>query len=285
MKYLYVLTLFLGLYANGQQIGMDIIQDADSDKYGLNINGKSIIPEKYDSLAVERNFVVGLTHKSWDIYTLQGKLLKSGVKAFYPYLSKMLQILDAHHNVYFIDDNGNTIIPTKNATNISFPNDELGNSTYVSYKITRKRRIEEDILSYSRDSSYSYHFKIDPPEGAIFRRLMNNKRKISFERGWPKGGRWGELDSDFVLVKGNGKHGLWSLNTREYVLPLEYDGIKHFISYLYLKKNGLMTFYPNIGKKPKYKKLTPYQDFFARFETPDDKKGWVDRKGKEYFDQ
>lgn len=285
MRHLYILFLSISLYAYGQQAGMDIIQSSGSGKFGLKMNGKPIIPEKYDSLVMDRDFAAGLTHKSWDIYTLQGKLLKSEVKVFYPYSPKVLQILDAHHNVYFIDDNGNTIIPPKRIAKPFPPNDELGNNTYVSYKMTWKRLIEEDILSYSRDSSYSHHFKISSPEGTIFRRLMNNKRKIEFERGWPKGSIWGELNPDFVLVKGNKKQGLWSLLERKYILPLEYDEITYFTSYLHLKKNGLVTFYPNIGKEPKYKKLAPYQDFFARFETPEGRKGWVDRKGREYFDQ
>ncbi|AZA66952.1 hypothetical protein EG345_21365 [Chryseobacterium carnipullorum] len=88
-----------------------------------------------------------------------------------------------------------------------------------------------------------------------------------------------------VLVEKNKKVGLWNLKTKKFDLPTVYDDIQVFNQNLLLKRNDLYTSFPNIGKKTKYKKLEPYIEYFARFETPDGKKGWVDRKGKEYFDQ
>lgn len=88
-----------------------------------------------------------------------------------------------------------------------------------------------------------------------------------------------------MILKEDKKYGVWSLLEEKYILSLEFDKIQNFTSYLSLEKNGLSTFYPNIGTEPKYQKLEPYIEYFARFETPNGKKGWVDRKGKEYFDQ
>lgn len=284
MRFLFVFLLFCSAcYA--QQSKMEIIQNTETSQYGLQINDKNVIPEKYDSLVIKGNFIAGLIHKSWNVFDLHGKLIKSGVKSHYLYSSNAMQILDAFSKVYFIDSHGQAIKPKKRIHLPLPPNDELGNSTYVSYTIIGKKIIQNDHKVFTPDSLYSLYFKQRPPERASFYKLINNKKKIEFERGWYTGDIWGHLDPDFVIVKGNHQYGLWSLLEQVYILPLEFDKIRNFTSYLYLKKGNLATFYPNIGKVPKYKKLTQYQEFFARFETPDGKKGWVDRKGKEYFDQ
>ena len=49
------------------------------------------------------------------------------------------------------------------------------------------------------------------------------------------------------------------------------------------KENNLYGYY-KIHSKARFKKLEAFQGFFARFELPNGKKGWLDRNGKEYLD-
>lgn len=93
------------------------------------------------------------------------------------------------------------------------------------------------------------------------------------------------LKTNYIVSKIKGHYGVWDFRDEKIILPYDYQKITPFRSYLLLEKNGLATFYPNIGTEPNYKKLEPYIGYFARFETIDGKKGWVDRKGKEYFDE
>jgi len=285
MKILSLFTILFSLYLYSQESKIDIHQSLDSKKYNLSIDGKSIAIEKYDSLQVEGNFITGKIGTSWDVYNLTGKMIKSSLKSYYPYSSNTLQIIDSFNKMYFIDESGRAITPKKRIHAPLRPNDELGNSTYVSYIIINDHLIKE-VSKYDKvDTTYSLKFDKIPPQKAIFEKFVNNKKEISFERGWYTGDIWGKLDPDFVLLKENKKYGVWSLLEEKYIISLEFDKIQNFTSYLSLEKNGLSTFYPNIGTEPKYQKLEPYIEYFARFETPDGKKGWVDRKGKEYFDQ
>ncbi|AZA47630.1 hypothetical protein EG346_05255 [Chryseobacterium carnipullorum] len=93
------------------------------------------------------------------------------------------------------------------------------------------------------------------------------------------------LKYSYVIAEVENKYGVWDFKDKKAILPFEYDKIISYQKYLLLEKNGLVTFYPNVGTEPKYKNLESYIGAFTRFETPDGRKGWIDRKGKEYFDQ
>lgn len=285
MRILSLFTIFFSFYLYSQQPKVEIDQGINSKKYSLRVNGKSIAIEKYDSLQVEGSFITGKTGTFWDIYNLSGKIIKPNIKSYYPYSSNTLQIIDDINKMYFINEIGEKTIPKARIQNPLRSNDELGNNTHTSYKIINDHLIKEVSTYDKTDTTYSLKFDKMSPEKTVFQKLMNNKKDISFERGWYVGDLWGNLDPDFVILKGDKKYGVWSLLNEKYILPLEFDKIQNFTSYLYLEKNGLSTFYPNIGTEPKYKKLEPYTGAFARFENPDGKKGWIDRRGKEYFDQ
>lgn len=92
------------------------------------------------------------------------------------------------------------------------------------------------------------------------------------------------LKVSYVISKLANKYGIWDFKNEKIIIPFEYDKIVSHQNYVYLEKNNLSTFYPNIGLTPKYKKLEPYNGAFARFETIDGRKGWIDRDNKEFFD-
>lgn len=111
--------------------------------------------------------------------------------------------------------------------------------------------------------------------------LMNGLRHYSLDDD----SGYDTLNDYFVVVEKRGKYGVWDFQRKKKILPFIYDKVDPNATYIYLEKKGLATFYPNIGAKPKYKKLEHYIEYFARFETIDGKKGWVDRNGKEYYDK
>lgn len=120
--------------------------------------------------------------------------------------------------------------------------------------------------------------------------LINNKKKLLEESEWEDSGGIlytvpdYYLSTSYIILKKNGKYGVWNFMDEKQTLPYKYAKITSYYNYILLEKKGLKTFYPNIGKTPKYKNIEPYIANFARFEYPNGKKGWVDRSGKEYFD-
>jgi hypothetical protein len=68
-----------------------------------------------------------------------------------------------------------------------------------------------------------------------------------------------------------------------HIRDMEETQMVDYEHYMIFKKNGLYGYYPQMTAS-KYKTLTPFRDYFARFSTPDGKMGWLDVHGNEYFD-
>lgn len=261
----------------------------NDNKYGVSLDNKQIIPINYDSIRIVNEFILSFKQNKTNVYNLKGEKLKDNIKSYYYFSKEALQIIELSSKMVFINPANETIsskiIKKINKKPISFTsNDEVGNNRITKYIIVGKKKVLKESIHYLKDSVRNSIKNILAPSNSTYVNLINNKDKIEFERGWYNL-RYGAVNPDYIIVKSNDKFGIWDLEEEKYILPVEYNIIKSYESYIYIQKDGLATFYPNIGKKPKYKKLEPYTGYFARFETPDGKKGWVDRKGKEYFDE
>ena len=64
--------------------------------------------------------------------------------------------------------------------------------------------------------------------------------------------------------------------------PITYDNISNIDNLLLLQKDGLVGYYG--VSDVKYKSLKPFDLYLARFELPNGDKGYIDIKGREYFD-
>lgn len=97
--------------------------------------------------------------------------------------------------------------------------------------------------------------------------------------------------SPYTLIYKKGKkYGILGKLKREkkgYILDkfdktVLYDNIYNLDDILVLKQNRLLGFYKTTDIK--YKSLEPFDRYLARFELPNGRKGYVDIKGKEYYD-
>lgn len=226
-----------------------------------------------DSIKIENNFIISLKEGKYCLHNLRGKNIKCNLKKVFVISSNLLQLLDENNSMFYIDSLGvktedqHENDMTKFFHNLAYQIDDKNRKIF--FKVGKKDTLE-DVQNT---------FFLPKKLKAVV--LMNNNNldyiiKNSFYKNLPQ---------EWVVTRKNKKFGIWNFEKKELILPISYSNIIPYKSYLYLEKNNLVTFYPNIGTKPKYKQLTPYMDYFARFETTDGKKGWVDRKGKEYFDE
>lgn len=260
----------------------------DDNKYGISLDNKQVIPTDYDSIRIIKEFILLFQQSKTNVCNLKGEKLRDNIKSYYYFSKETMQIIESSGKMVFINPKNENIssriIKAINKNPFSFiPNDELGNNRITKYTIVGKKKVVKESIHYLKDSFINSIKNILAPYNSTYVNLINNKAKIEFERGWYNL-RYGAVNPDYIIVKSNDKFGIWDLEEEKYILPVEYNVLKSYESYIYVQKNGLATFYPNLGTKPRYKKLKPYIEYFARFETIEGKKGWVDRKGKEYFD-
>lgn len=259
------------------------------NKYGISLDNKQIIPIDYDSIRIVNEFILSFKQNKTNIYNLKGEKLRDNIKSYYYFSKEIMQIIESSSKMVFINLKNENISSTRikeinKKPLLSTPNDELGNNRITKYIIVGKKKVLKESIHYLKDSVRNSIKNILAPSNSTYVNLINNRDRIEFERDWYNL-RYGAVNPDYIIVKSNDKFGIWDLEEEKYILPVEYNRIKSYESYIYIQKDGLATFYPNIGKKPKYKRLEPYIGNFARFEISDGKKGWVDRKGKEYFDK
>lgn len=151
-------------------------------------------------------------------------------------------------------------------------------------KIFKEEKYLEEI-SYYLLSDFTTQL-IQLPKGVKKVKFINNSHsEISAEDYWYYIGFYKPLKPSYIIAKKSGKFGVWDIEENKSIIPFHYKNIDPKNStHLLLEKNGLSTYYPNIGSTPKYKYLSNYNEYYARFEYPNGAKGWVNRKGIEYYD-
>lgn len=288
-----ILFLFIIAYCNGQIIPEKY---EEKGKYGIKYHDKIVLPAVYDSI-ISNPLIITIKGNQKNIYDNKMNLLHENLNILTFVLLdeyEKLQIITKNGKLFSYDDNG--LI-----SNLSklYPNETLKlntNSNRIgieNYTICKKDIIM--VNSYENYHQFDLHYK---KQGKHIR-FLNNQKKLEIENLFSRKivqDTIGELlfsekkyfeplKVNYIVNKINGKYGVWDFQNEKIILSYEYQKILPFHNYLLLKRENLYTFYPNIGIEPKYKKLEPYIGYFARFETVDGRKGWVDRKGKEYFDE
>ncbi len=193
-----------------------------------------------------------------------------------------------------------TILKTTIICSPKFTKDSVKLEDSFSYIKTRPSEEDEDFIKKvfknkkkytSEISEYYFNNEIDryysdyiklPENYKKIRFINNSTKRIHFE--YNSLFSTYHLNTNYIVAKKSNKYGVWDIEKNKIIIPFNYKEIVIKESWFVLKQNKLYTFYPNIGLKPKYTCLEDYIVQFAKFKYPNGKKGWVDRKGKEYFD-
>ncbi|WP_300674607.1 hypothetical protein [Soonwooa sp.] len=258
-------------------------------KLGIKNEGRKFVLPECDSLIISHDFAAVFANTKKSIYNIdKGILLKDDVKSFYKYSENYLQIIDLQNQMHFIDING------KLSKEPAVKRWAMGNDTeslYTKYTIGKHivnaTTTESPTPSYLKKRDAIDRFRsVDYQLPKSFSKVVfvNNKKELIEEDYWYYVGFFTPLEPYFIIAKSKGKFGLWNLREEKNILPFQYNLIVPKSTHLYLYRRKLVTCYPYIGTVPKYKSLDPYIENLARFEYPNGKKGWVDRKGIEYYD-
>ena len=222
-----------------------------------------------------KNKILKIAHKSYNLNRYKEPLnleeLYNSNHMLY-LLQKDILIFDKSKKVLNKDDIEN-IVREKNFEELFFLKKVFKDEKYI-------KKISYYLLSDFTNSI------INLPKGFKKVRFVNNSTsEISAEDYWYYIGFYKSLKNSYIIAKKSGKFGVWDLEEEKCIISFDYKNIEPKKgTHLLLKKNDLTTYYPNIGLLPKYKYLSDYIEYYARFEYPNGKKGWVDRKGIEYFD-
>ena len=295
MKIIFSFIIFLSFSVYYCQNVPEIFEE--DSKFGIKYQGKMILPAVYDRITTYP-LIIATKGKERTIYDYKMAVLFNNADIIrYVFLddSEMLQILTRDHKLFSYDEDGLITDPLQ-----LDPNETISNKSSHFENRIDEYLIKGKNIQAVNDAGYRY-YNYDYKKYGKKAKFLNNKEKMEIENLYKRGGQGSRdtllhivfteevyfepLKVNYIVSKVKGKYGVWDFINEKIVLPYDYQKITPFHNYLLIKRKNLFTFYPNIGTEPKYKKLEPYIGYFARFETVDGKKGWVDRKGKEYFDE
>ncbi|MGK6342365.1 hypothetical protein ACMGDK_09010 [Chryseobacterium sp. DT-3] len=299
MKLIIFLLIFLINFFGAQEFPTKF---EENGKFGLKAQNNILLPAIYNHISTH---ILIITHKSDEINIYDQKL---------SILYKDQELLTYHYSenpdiLQIILKNGTLLTYTQNGLLNDYSQLALQKESDKSYKENASNGFQIYTIEKNKIQEKSYHIFVEPEDELLDikyliygqdPKFLNNKKSLEIEYTLKRKSKLNEkiieygyseemlftpLKISYIISKIKNKYGIWDFKDQKIILPFEYSEIISYQKYLLLKKNRLVTFYPNIGSEPKYKKLEPYVGNFARFETPEGKKGWVDIKGKEYFDQ
>lgn len=267
----------------------------DNAKFGIKYHEKIILPAIYNDIITYPLFIV-IKGNERTIYDNKMSLLyKNSEILTYVFLDEYekIQVLTKNGKLFSYNNDGLItdilkLNPDETINNVNKDDSQFG---YHRYSIKNRKIYENHRGVYFNEN---FNFKVFGTKT----KFLNNKKKMEIEYLYRRGVLqdtitrvifdeeiyFKPLKTNYIVSKMKGKYGVWDFVNQKIILSYDYEKIIPYHNYLMIKKNKLYTFYPNIGTKPKYKKLEPYIGYFARFELPNGKKGWIDRKGKEFFD-
>lgn len=292
----FFLFLSFSMFCYGQNLPEKF---EDKTKYGVKYHEKIILPAIYDEM-ITYPLIIAIKGKELTIYDNKMSLLHNNSDILtYAYLDEheKIQVLTKNGKLFSYDDNG--LITDILKLN---PNETIDNKD-IRFENGCKRYFIENKKIHLENLENNYlKFDVEYKKYGKSVKFLNNMKKMEIEYLYSYNRNQQQdsivddiafdeeiyfepLKTNYIVSKVKGKYGVWDFVNEKIILSYDYEKIIPYHNYLMIKQNKLHTFYPNIGTEPKYKKLEPYIGYFARFETIEGKKGWVDRKGKEYFDK
>jgi len=292
----FFLFFFFSFFCYGQNFPEKF---EDNGKFGIKFLGKIILSAIYNDIITYPLLIV-IKGNERTIYDNKMSLLyKNSEILTYVFLDEYekIQVLTKNGKLFSYNNDGLItdflkLNPTETINNKNNSFENGCNRYFIKNKKIHLQNLKNGYLDY--DIEYKKYGKsvkfLNNMKKMEIEYLYSYKRKqqqdsIIDDIAFDEEIYFKPLKTNYIVSKIKGKYGVWDFVNEKIILSYDYEKIVPYHNYLMIKKNKLYTFYPNIGTKAKYKKLEPYIGYFARFEAIDDKKGWVDRKGKEYFDE
>jgi len=228
-----------------------------------NFRGEDVLQQKYDSIVLE-DFIIGYKPHSIDVYNQTFQQLKL------PKLQAVYWGRDNRYNLEVIQNNTLKRIPLSGDTSepyvITNPTPPYMPTSIPDWKHTIQERKNTYVLH-----TFLYDTIKIPKEHLKDIFFLKNKRRTLAAVHAPY----------FVTRHENGLFSMWNLKEPQHVQLQNVTYIEYVGDRIRFLENNLYGFY-GIHLKGRYKKLDQFQRFFAPFELPDGRKGWLDRNGKEY---
>jgi hypothetical protein len=252
---------------------------------------KDVMPQqKFDTLYFEKGFVVGKSEGYYKLFNARLDEIAAGkkVKAYY-FLDTYIQTIVNNSYLWF-NDNGKHHKEGKPKMRYYTG---CGQVAYVNRGINKVGSdcflIEKSHSTWKQDTTTNIYPLFTALEYDDVCFLDGNKSYdyISDFRPWASI----KLDYNLLITKKGAHFGLvkMELDTAksrvEAILPIEYDSIAltGYNSPLKVKKGKLYGYYP-LNASVRYKYLSNFNHYFARFTLPNGKRGWLSIDGKETFD-
>ncbi|RZJ51730.1 MAG: hypothetical protein EOO44_13965 [Flavobacterium sp.] len=301
MKNKLIITLFASILTTMGLKAQNLPEKFEENgKYGLRINGKIVVPAIYDNVST-LFLVIAKKSNGFDLYNNNLILLDQNIKAYQYFIPMdIFQIITKKNEIKTFNYKGQQIDASKlkieSQKDLFIKNDRAWENYTITDNVVKyyrreyfgkekyPRMIDYEIIKNGKDARFVNNEKSLQISSFYNHNSIDDFEEIPYP-AYTEETLYTPLKHTYIILKVNKKYGVWDFEKRKEIITFQYKRIIPYQNYLSLEKDGLSTFYPNIGIEPKYKKLEPYTGAFARFETPDGKKGWVDRKGKEYFDE
>lgn len=259
----------------------------------------ALIDQKFDTLYFKDGYIFGKKGKEMFVFNeYLESLVPKNTKAVYSYYHDDSYQLLVNNSIKYLKPDGkvtDSIGPSQSVvcgTVMIYDRELIETSDSISLKG------KDDGWLVARET-LEYTVPLFPQ--GLYDRIafINNEKQQRFDGNDLTTKNYNLLD--LLIVEKSNKKGLvrFSLNKHENnqvghtinpktetALPLEYDEIQTFGFYhpALIKKNGLVGYF-ELNERAKYKSIERFQGNFARFTLPNGSKGWLDLKGKEYFDE
>ena len=259
----------------------------DGKKMLINRLGDAVLEKNYDSIRIERYFIIAKDGKQTDIYNAFLEKLNLGdVKAAYPvHGNDILQVLN-EKGIHYYNPIGEEVSPNDFHSYVPCGNPSIGKYE-IEYKLLKEKNcfsLEETLYPVGYNvkkevkKKATYQLKgtlpsdklsiLDTHEGSLYIKVERNQKEGLYEYKIPNiGDRW-------ILERSGGNY-----DAHELIAPI-FDKIGEN-NYFLFYKNGKVGLYPQ--KEASYKELI-YERYgnFYRFKKGR-KKGYLDAHTVEEF--
>ncbi len=233
----------------------------------------NLVAKDTDSIVYDLgNYKISLKGNTYCIESNSGKILFQNLK-YVGSANQFWQILDEKNQVFYLNQEMKKSEIKDNFIGV------CGTVPHYDLKIRSNKNefqiwIDETFYDYGNEIPAEIKLKI-PKSQADEVYFINGKTQFNYDGNYGIGGLM--VQPDLIIFKKNGKYGIWQDPTKTMYDKIEFQDLN-----LKITKDGKVGYYG--FTKIKYDEIQPFIYNLARIKSYDGKSGYVDAKGKEYFD-